>query len=491
MKALVVGTGLGGLCAALQLAHEGWDVELLEKQGRAGGRLNQLECDGFVFDVGPSFFSMSYEFRDFFRRLGLDLPFELEPLDPLYAVFFDQRSAPFRIYRNLQRLEAEFASVEPAFAEKLLRYLREAQALYHDTEHRIVKRNYDSFLDYLLALGSVPLRHLPGLFENMWNRLERHFQSDEVRSILSLVAFFLGSTPFRTPAVYSLLNYVELQHDGYWNVRGGMYRIVETLTALLRQRGARFHFNHEIVGAALQGDRLHALIDDKGQRWSADIFVINSDAAAFRGTIFQRRRYRQQALDRMNWTLAPFTLYLGVKGKMEGLYHHNYFLGRDFRNYATTILQSTTLPEQPYYYVNVSSKSNPECCPPQCENLFVLCPVPDLRYKSDWSDAEVLADRILDDLERRTAFPLRRSLLTKTIYTPLDWERQFNLYRGSGLGLGHDLRQVGALRPANRDEQYANVFYVGASTTPGTGLPMVLISSQLAMQRIRSYAQTL
>ncbi|MDW8392787.1 MAG: phytoene desaturase family protein [Chitinophagales bacterium] len=490
MKALIVGTGLGGLATALQLQRQGWDVELVEKHHQPGGRLNRLEQDGFAFDVGPSFFSMRYEFEAFFKGINLPVPFEVEPLDPLYAVFFEHRKEPVLVWRNAQQLANAFSGIEPDFSSRLEAYLKEAAALFHDTEHRIVKRNFTSAIDYLSALASVPKRHLPRLFETLWHRLERHFESEEARVILSLVAFFLGSTPFRTPAVYSLLNYVELRHDGYWNVRGGMYRIVEGFVQLLKQQGARFHFNREITDAEHRNDRLFALVDHQGGRWPADVFVINSDAAAFRGSVLKRHKFRPQALDRMEWTMAPFTLYLGVKGKINQLHQHNYFLGSDFRRYAERIFSSSQLPSQPYYYVNVSSKSN-DCAPEGCENLFVLCPVPDLRFKPDWQDAEAFADRLIADLERRTGFPLSTSLAVRVMYTPLDWERQFNLYRGSGLGLGHSLKQVGALRPGNRDEQLRNVFYVGASTIPGTGLPMVLIGSQLVMKRIHDYASTL
>ncbi|MCS6990962.1 MAG: phytoene desaturase family protein [Chitinophagales bacterium] len=491
MKALVVGTGLGGLATALQLAHQGWEVEMVEKHSTAGGRLNRLERNGFVFDVGPSFFSMSYEFRSFFEKLELPLPFSIEPLDPLYAVFFDHRPEPLLIWRDRNKLTNSFAAIEPDFSRKLNDFLHTSRQIFEDTEWRIVKRNFDSIADYLKALSSVPLKHLPKLLCSMWTHLERHFESEEAKAVFSLVSFFLGAPPFRTPAVYALLNYVELQHDGYWNVRGGMYRIVEAMVDLLQQKGVALHFDREIVAAEAHNGRLQALVDHQGHRWSADVFVINGDAAAFRGLVFKRHRYRQQTLDRMQWTLAPFTMYLGVRGRIQVLQQHNYFLGTDFRNYAKRLFQNRQLPAQPYYYVNVSSKNNPDCAPPNCENLFVLCPVPDLRYKSDWSDAQQFADLILDDLSRRCDFPIRKQLLTCTVYTPKDWEQQFNLYRGSGLGLGHGLMQVGALRPANYDEQLKNVFYVGASTVPGTGLPMVLISSQLVLQRIESYARSL
>jgi phytoene desaturase len=298
------------------------------------------------------------------------------------------------------------------------------------------------------------------------------------------VAFFLGATPFDTPAVYKLLSYTELVHDGYWNVEGGMYKITETLTDELRRRGVKFEFGVEIDRFEENKGKVTAFIDKKGRRHEADIMVVNADAAAFRGEVFKRPQFSEKKLDKMDWTLAPFTIYLGVKGKIPGLNHHNYFLGDNFRDYADKIFKLSVNPDKPYYYVNVSSKSNPDCAPDGCENLFILCPVPDMRYKPDWSDAEALADNILEDLSRRVGFDLKSNTLTRLVLPPDEWKNRLNLYKGSGLGLAHGLNQIGAFRPRNKDEEFDNVFYVGASTTPGTGLPMVVISSRLAMERI-------
>jgi phytoene desaturase len=169
---------------------------------------------------------------------------------------------------------------------------------------------------------------------------------------------------------------------------------------------------------------------------------------------------------------------------MDGIAHHNYFLGNNFRQYADTIFRSSVAPDKPYYYVNVASKSNPECAPEGCENLFILCPVPDRRVKPDWSDADKLADEIIRDLSNRVGYDIAENTLSRTIYTPVEWEKMFSLYRGSGLGLAHGMNQIGAFRPANKDEKLSNVYYVGASTHPGTGLPIVVIGSKLITEKI-------
>lgn len=489
--AIIIGSGLGGLSTALRLAHKGYKVTILEKHTRAGGRLNLIEQDGFRFDMGPSFMSMTYELEELFESIGEENPVELEELDPLYQVFFEGKDKPKTIYKDLQKLQEEFADVEPELAAKTDAYLNRAGQFFHDTEDKVVKANFNSKLEYVLKLSRVPLKHLPYLFKTMWSEVDKTFKSEEIKIIYSLVAFFLGATPFQTPAIYSLLNYTEMRHNGYWRVKGGMYRLVEELLKLLEKHEVEIHYDTEIIGVENNNGKLEELIDQNGKRWNAHIIVSNSDAASFRGRILGRKNYSDQKLDKMHWTLAPFTIYLGVKGKVENLAHHNYFLGSNFKGYADTIFTSSINPQKPYYYVNVLSKSDETCAPEGHENIYILCPVPDLRYKSDWSDKEDLADNIISDLSKRVDFDIEGNTVTKRIMSPDDWAKTLNLYKGSGLGLAHDINQVGAFRPKNKDEHFSNLYYVGASTTPGTGLPMVIISSRLVTERIEEDHATL
>lgn len=486
-KITIIGSGLGGLSTALRLSKDSnIKITILEKFSTPGGRLNILKQDGFNFDMGPSFMSMTYEFDKMFEDAGIENPLEMQELDPIYQVFFENKKEPYRIYKDLKKLEEEFKNVEPDLAKKLDKYLSRAGDFFHDTELQVVQSNYKGMLDYFLKMSKVPFKHIPYLFRTMWQELDKNFSSDEIKIIFSLVAFFLGSTPFQTPSIYSLLSYTEMRHNGYWSVNGGMYNIVNAIVKVLNERGVEFHFNTEVVSIENNNGRLSEVIDQNGNRWQSDIFISNSDAASFRGKILGREKFREEKLDKMHWTLSPFTIYLGIKGEIDGLIHHNYFLGSNFKDYADTIFTSSISPKKPYYYVNVSTKSDKSCAPEGCENIFILCPVPDLRYKNNWDDKDELADNIISDFSSRVDYDVKANILTKSIKTPIEWEQSFNLYRGSGLGLAHDLNQVGAFRPSNKDEYFSNLYYVGASTTPGTGLPMVVISSKLVTERIQN-----
>jgi phytoene desaturase len=483
-KIIIVGAGLGGLSTALRLSATN-QITIIEKSSTVGGRVNILEKEGFRFDLGPSFMSMSYELDELFRSTGVENPLTLSELEPVYQVFFEGRKDPLRIYKDLALLEKEFASIEDSIAAKTERYINRAGEFFNDTMDKVVRRNFSSMADYLLTLSSIPKKHLPYLVKTIWSETGRHFSSYEARVIFSLVAFFLGATPFNTPAIYSLLNYTEMKNDGYWRVHGGMYKMVEEIVKILKRRNVRIVTDTEITEVEHNDGKITSVKDKAGKKWEADLFVANSDAAFFRGSVLGRKKYSEQKLDKMHWTLAPFTVYLGVKGKTDRLMLHNYFLGNDFKDYADGIFLKNETPLKPYYYVNVLSKEEKNTAPEGHENIFILCPVPDLRYKSNWDDKEKFADTLIKDLSERIGFNIEENTVVREVLSPEDWGTRFNLYKGSGLGLAHNISQVGAFRPKNKDEKFNNLYYVGASTTPGTGIPMVIISSRLTTQRMK------
>lgn len=483
-RVLITGTGLGGMTAALRLAAKGFKVTMVEKNSTPGGRLSQIVKDGFTFDMGPTFFSMTYEFDEFVKDAGINMPFTFKELDTLYAVNFRGSSKKYFIHKDLDKLAKEFEDVEPNFKANMERFLTSGARFFKDVEYKVLKRDYNSLWDYLLTLATVPPKHAPRLWRSVWDEMERHFESREAREIFSLVAFFLGGTPFDTPAIYTLLSYTELVHDGYHNVEGGMYKITEGLMKEIHKKNISVHYNTEIVDYREKEGKISALVDQHGKEWDSDIFLINSDAAFFRGKVFRNPSYTEEKLDKMQWTLAPLTLYLGINKKIDNVPLHNYFLGNNFEEYAKNVFKNTVSFAKPYYYVNVVSRSDPASAPEGMESIFVLCPVPDLRHKPDWSDRDQIVATIIDDLSERMGIDLQKHMVTKTVLTPEDWASAFNLYKGSGLGLGHSLKQTGGLRPRNFDKKYPNVYYTGASTIPGTGLPMAVISSKLVVERI-------
>ncbi|PIE88719.1 MAG: phytoene desaturase, partial [Bacteroidetes bacterium] len=440
-----------------------------------------------TFDVGPSFFSMPYEFEELVKDCKIAMPFEFVELDPLYTVHFRGSNRKFSLYKDIDKLSAQFEGIEPNFKARFTAYLKKCETLYNDTVDIVIKQNFNTIPGYVKALMQVHPRHLPILLKTFWRQSSSFFESEEAQQIVSLIAFFLGRTPFDTNAVYTLLSHIEFTHTGYYNVRGGMYNIVTGLVKALKTHNATFEYNTEITDFSSEGNKVTTLIDQNGRSWEADIFLINADAALFRGTVFKHKRYSPERLKKMRWTMGYLTFYVGIKTRLPEVAHHNYFLGDNYRSYAKEVMKHPGVLEKPYYYVNVLSKHNSECAPEGCEALFFVCPVPNLLYKKDWSDKQEIIDSIIEDFSKRIGRDLSKEIIVQMAYTPEEWQNHFNLYKGAGLGLSHDMMQIGALRPKNYDEQYKNTFYVGASTIPGAGLPMAVISSKLAAERIYTY----
>jgi len=483
-EVIIIGTGLGGLATGLRLASRGYKITFVEKNEKPGGRLNQIKKDGFTFDIGPSFFSMPYEFEELVKDCGIDLPFEFTELDPLYTVNFSNSERKFYLYKDIKKLTQQFDDIEPGFEQKFRKYLKKCEALFNDTLDIVIKQNFDSKTDYLKALMKVNPVHISVLYKTFWKQAGKYFKSKEVRQIISLIAFFLGRTPFDTNAVYTLLSHIEFKHNGYYNVKGGMYKIVEGLVNELKKKNAIFHYNTEIVDFESNNNRLKYFTDNKGKKWQADTFIINADAAQFRNSVFKRKKFNDSKLNKMSWTMGYLTFYLGINVKLPQVEQHNYFLGSNYEEYSKGVIKNPGTLEKPYYYVNVLSKHNDDCAPDGHEALFFVCPVPNLLYKSNWNDKNIIVDSIIRDFSKRIKQDISESIVLRMEYTPEDWQNMFNLYAGAGLGLSHKMLQIGALRPKNYDEEFNNTFYVGSSTIPGAGLPMVIISSKLTSNRV-------
>lgn len=430
---------------------------------------------------------MPYEFEELVKDCGIAMPFEFVELDPLYTVNFRGSDKKYSLYKDIDKLSKQFEDVEPNFKTKFTAYLKKCESIYNDTVQIAIKQNFNSLTDYAIALSNVNPGHLPVLLKSFWSQTSNYFKSKEARQIVSLVAFFLGRTPFDTNAVYTLLSHIEFNYTGYYNVKGGMYTIVESLVEELKKFDVTFHYNTEIVDYVSDNDKLSSLIDQNKKSWQADIFVINSDAAYFRGIVFNRKKFAEKRLKRMSWTMGYLTFYIGLKTKLPQVEHHNYFLGNNYEEYAKDVMKNPGTLEKPYYYVNVVSKHNPSCAPEGCEALFFVCPVPNLLHKTDWFDKQDMVNSIIDDFSQRIKQDISKDIVFQMAYTPEDWQNQFNLYKGACLGLSHSMLQIGAFRPKNYDEQFKNTFYVGASTVPGAGLPMAVIGSKLTTERILNF----
>ena len=483
--ALVIGAGIGGIATAARLARQGYDVTVVEKNERPGGRTNQFVRDGHRFDIGPTLFLMPEVFAETYSALGerMEDHLDLRRIDPTYRLRFDD-GTELSLTANLHAMQEQLEAIEPGSFGGLLRYLAEGHRHYKMSLEHFVGRNFYSLFDYF-SPGNLPLLFQLKALVKHYDNVGNYFQDPRLKAAFTFQNMYLGVSPYDAPATYSLLQYTELA-DGVWFPMGGMYRVIETLVAIAEKNGARFLYNAPAASIETQGDRATAVILEDGQRLAADVIVANADLPY----VYQHLLPDQEEaakLDGKKYTCSAIMFYWGVDRVYPQLLHHNVFLAGDYKASFDRIFEDYALPDDPSFYVHAPARTDPAAAPEGQDTLMVLVPAGHLQegVEQDWEAwkdqarctvLQGLKDVGIDDLERHIKFEVS--------YTPRDWRSKYNLAKGAAFGLSHNFAQVGYLRPQNKHRRYGNLYFAGASTHPGTGLPIVLLSARLTTERI-------
>ncbi len=482
----VVGAGMGGLAAAIRLAATGFEVEVFEKNARVGGRLDRLEAAGFAFDTGPSLLLMTDTYRELFRFAGRDLDdfVRLIPLDSDYRVTFgDGDSLTMR--RTLPELIKELERIEPGVTPRFYRFLEDACHKYRLGRSEFVERDFDKAKDFF-GLRNLRLLLKTKAVNNYYRQVSKFFRTEKLRQAFSLQTMYLGLSPFEAPAVYSLLPYTELAEDGLWFPEGGMYSLVEAMERLAIELGVRFHTNSPVEKVIVTKGRARG-VKVRGGEIEADAVLANADLPyAYRDLLggAADADFKLRKRENLKYTASAFMLYLGVEGKLDNMLHHNFYLSERYKENFEKIFRERRLPADPSFYAVVASKTEPRLAPEGKDGLFVLVPVPHLGPNVDWSrDGEAFKEKVYGLLERRCGLDRGRVVYEK-VRTPVDWRDEYNLEEGAAFGIGHGIFQVGYFRPPMVSKAVDGMYFVGASTRPGTGVPLVTIGARLVADRI-------
>jgi phytoene desaturase len=478
---------MGSLAAAIRLGAMGFDVEVFEKNERPGGRMGRLEEAGFTFDTGPSLLLMTDTYRELFRFAGRDLDdyVRLIPLDGQYRVNFgDADSLTMR--RTLPELIKELERIEPGVTPRFYRFLEDASHKYRIGRSEFVERDFEGALDFF-GLRNLRLLLRTRALNNYYRSVSRYFRTEKLRQAFSLQTMYLGLSPFRAPAVYSLLPYTELAEDGLWFPQGGMYALIEAMERLASELGVRLHLGSPVETVLVTKGRARG-VRVNGDEISADAVLVGADLPyAYRELLEGSADgdFRLRKRERLEYTASAFMLYLGIDRKLDHLLHHNFYLSERYRENFEAIFRDHRLPDDPSFYAVVPSRTEREMAPEGMESLFVLVPVPHLGDKVDWQrDGAAFKERTYELLEGRCGIERDRVLFEK-VRTPLDWRADYNLEEGAAFGIGHGILQVGYFRPSGVSKSVKGLYFVGASTRPGTGVPLVTIGARLVADRIR------
>jgi phytoene desaturase len=482
---LVIGAGIGGITAAIHLANSGMQVTVLEKDDQPGGRCGRFVRDGHRFDTGPTLLVMRPLYEAEFRSLGtsLDERLALRPVDPTYRLVFDDASQ-ILLTSDMAAMKEQLEDLEPGSFDGYQRYLEEGGRHYGLVLDNLVNRDFRRASDFFnlrslrLALRLKPL-------VNHYRNMAAYVASPRLKSALTFQDLYVGLSPFDAPATLSMLPYTEFAH-GVWYPRGGMYSIVETLVDLAREAGVEFRFATTVSEINTTGERARGVRLVDGSQIEADIVLANADLPYVYQQLLPDAR-PAKALLRKQFSSSAISFFWGLDRAYPALGPHTLFLADDYRENFERIVRDLTLHTNASLYVHAPARLDPSMAPPGQDTLTAIVPVGHL------SDTRLQPWDDLRDEARRQVFRRLRALGIDDIedhikfeetYTPVSWATRHNLAKGSTHGLSHTLTQMAWFRPSNRHRRYRNLYFVGASTHPGTGVPIAMVSGRLAAERI-------
>ncbi len=483
-KVIVIGAGFSGLSAACNLAAEGFDVTILEKNEQTGGRARQYQAQGFTFDMGPSWYWMPDVFEQFFARFGRKASdyYQLERLNPSYRVYFgpgDHLDVP----AGMAELEAMFEQLEPGSTASLRKFLREAAYKYQVGMNEFVHKPGHGLLEF------ADWRVISSMFRiQMFTSLSKHvkslFRNERLIKLLEFPVLFLGATPEKTPALYSLMNYADLAL-GTWYPQGGMYKIVEAMTRLAESLGVKIVLNTEVAHIHTEKGLSTGVVAKNGAVYPADAVVGSADYHHVESDLLdpQARNYSSDYWDSRVMAPSCLIFYVGVSKRLNRLLHHNLFFDEDFGRHAREIYETPQWPERPLFYVSAPSKTDPTVAPEGCENLFILLPVaPGL------DDTPAIREHyynlVMQRLSLLTGERIGESVVYRRTYAHSDFVRDYHAFKGNAYGLANTLRQTAFLKPKLRNKKISNLYYTGQLTVPGPGVPPAIISGQVVAKEI-------
>jgi phytoene desaturase len=481
---VVIGAGIGGIVAATHLAQRGIKVTVVEKNSHAGGRCDRISRDGHHFDTGPTLLVMPLLYEAEFNALGASMHerLDLQRVDPTYHLVFDD-GRQLALTSDMKSMQEQLETYEAGSFQGLLRYLDEGHRHYHLGIEKLVNRDFRKASEFF-ALKNIPLVHQLKPFVNHYGNMPNYFDDPRLKAAFTFQDVYMGLSPFEAPATFSMMPYTELAHGVYYP-RGGMYSIVEVLTDLARKAGVEFVFHLAVEKIDVNSTRTRGIFVDGG-KIEADAVLANADLPYVYENLLPDQNLAE-SLARKRFSCSVISFFWGLDKTYETLAPHTLFLAEDYRENFDSIIRDLSLPENPCLYIHAPARLDPAMAPQGQDTLIAIIPVGHMsgNGEQDWAK---LRDEARQQVFRRLSTlginDLESHIKFETTFTPLSWRKRYNLMKGSTHGLCHNLMQLGYFRPSNRHPRYQNLYFTGASTHPGTGMPTAMVSGRLSAQRI-------
>jgi len=486
MRITVIGSGFGGLAAAVRLQRMGHEVTLVEKRDKLGGRAYVYEQDGFTFDGGPTVITAPWLIEELFTEAGRDPAdyLTMVPVDPFYKIFFED-GCTFHYNGDRENMIREVAKFNPDDVEGYLSFL-------HRTED-IFKTGFGLIDSPFLTIGSM-MRVLPDLVrlradKSVYSYVRKYISDERLRRVFSFHPLLVGGNPFQTTSIYTLILFLEKKW-GVWFAMGGTGAVVSALGRLFEELGGRIMLEREVEEILIDdaGGGSRGVRTAGGEEIASDAIVCNGEVGfAYRHLLpaRYRKKYTDARLARIDYSMSLYVLYFGTDRRYEEIPHHSIILGKRYEGLLDDIFTRKHLPDDFSLYLHRPTATDRSLAPEGCDAFYVLSPVPHLASGDDWRlRAPAYRDAIVKYLEERYMPDLSKHIVTEHAIDPLHFQNTLNSYLGSAFSVAPTLTQSAWFRPHNRSEEVANLYFVGAGTHPGAGMPGVLSSAKIAAELI-------
>lgn len=478
----VIGSGFSGLAAAAVLAKEGHEVTVFEKNDQIGGRARVLKTQGYVFDMGPSWYWMPGVFDEFFGQFGKKTSqyYELTRLDPGFVMYFGKNDK-VSIPASASGIAGLFEAEEKGGGAKLEAFLGEARTKYELAFQDFIYKPSESFFEFL-NLRSLRYVFQLDIFISFHAHVRKFFRSSRLIQLMEFPILFLGGSPKNIPGLYSLMNYAALQL-GTWYPQGGFSRITDAMGSLAGELGVTIRTGEPVKGISVVKGRATAIRTEKGN-YSFDAVICSADYAHSEQLLEpEDRNYSADYWEKKIFSPSSLIFYLGISKKIKALSHHNLFFDESLDKHSEEIYAAPKWPTRPLFYVCCPSKTDNTVAPEGHENIFVLMPL-----ASGIADNDITRERyfeiLIKRLENLTGETIRDHIAYKRSYCINDFVKDYNSYKGNAYGLANTLTQTAFLKPALRNRKIKNLFYAGQLTVPGPGVPPAIISGQIAAREL-------
>jgi phytoene desaturase len=485
----IIGSGFGGLATACLLGKKGYAVTVYEKNDQLGGRARVKEKNGFKFDMGPSWYMMPDVFEHFFDLLDekIEDHYELIKLTPSYRIKIQNKEKIMDFKSGTSEKFDIFEEIEPTATLRLKEYLANAKRIYEIAKNEFMYRNYNSIFDFMNFRVFKEGRKFP-IFKPVDKIISKYIFSEDLRHALEFQSVLLGTSPTQTPGIYTIMNHIDLDY-GIFYPMGGMFKVRDAMINIAKKYNVKFITNCEIQKINIIADKATSIVDKNQNKYLADYIISGADSYFTEQKMLdiKHRIKTPEWWDKKIMTPSAFIIYLGIKGKIKELIHHNLLFSKSWEQTEKDVFELGGLPKDPSLYISMPSHTDDNVAPKDYENLFVLVPIKAGQELKN-EDLDKYSEYVIEHIEKEFQIPdFKNRIELASIYSTKDFFKDYNAYKGNALaGMAHTLTQTAIGRPNNYHPKIKNLFFVGAGTNPGIGVPICLISAEMVYKRMHN-----